>query len=106
MNWSHLFRRLSIIGSFIARNHDRGTGAFAFGKLPRGSDADLQLLYFSADDRTVEIRLSKGVLNTAPPSASSVASFEINTGAADLGYRACFGEGRSFYDCRSEGEHN
>jgi hypothetical protein len=78
------------------RNHNRGAGAFAFGKLPSGSHADLELLRFSADDWTVEIWLIEGVLDTAPPSASAVARLEVNAAATGFRHGARLDKGRGF----------
>ncbi|PYU09973.1 MAG: hypothetical protein DMG29_18420 [Acidobacteria bacterium] len=87
----------------IARNHDRGTCAFAFGKLTSGSHANLQLLNFSANNGTIEVRLMESVLDAAPPSTSAVARLEISAGAAGLGHGARLHKGRSFYNSRAEG---
>lgn len=46
----------------VARNHDRGTCAFALGKLTRGSHVDLQFLYLSTDNGTIKVRLMESVL--------------------------------------------
>ena len=88
----------------VACDHNCRTGTFAFGKLTSGSHVDLQLLHFSADHRTIKIRLIEGVLDTPPPSAPAIARFEIGTGEASLGHRARFYEIRGLNDGGSAGE--
>ena len=81
----------------ITRNHDGGTSAFAFGELASGSQADLQLLRFSADDWAIEVRLIESVLDAAPPGAPAITRLEVNAGTASLWRGARLHKGRSLY---------
>src|SRR5260370_18004776 len=82
----------------ITRNHDGGTCAFAFGELASRSQADLQLLRFSADYWTIEVRVIQSILDAAPSRTPAIARLQIDAGAARLWSGARFRKRGRFYN--------
>src|SRR3984893_19601033 len=81
----------------IALNHDRGTCAFAFGELASGSQADLQLLRFPADNWAIEVWLIESVLDAASTGTPAITRLKVNARTASLWRGARLHKGRSFY---------
>src|SRR5260370_41384572 len=94
----HILMRMGNPVISITRNHDGGTCAFAFGELASRSQGDLQLLRFSADDWTIEVRLIQSILDAAPSRTPAIARLQMDAGGARLWSGARFRKRGSSYN--------